>query len=290
MSQQQEARRVWVVRLSSWTNARLTSVADLRDLVLIVAGGLYLLGYIVWAFNAYANNLGLLPALDLQYLIAGIVPALLLLMLTLLITGLLRFKRWLNDWLDPDLRWKRHLRNLNMIVLGLALAALLLATSEWFELASPEWSRKLAMMSTPVMLVSMFLLTPGAEKSSPVLQLFSKYGTFAAVAFVLFMTVLGLMDFASRLYPRVPQEFGGVRPRCAYVDVKTEEVSSAVQQSILPAAGPDAAGKIARSVQLDVHFSDGGLMLVKPHAERPEFRSPTFEIKKDAVQAVVWCD
>lgn len=52
----------------------------------------------------------------------------------------------------------------------------------------------------------------------------------------------------------------------------------------------NAAGKIARSVRSDVHFSDGDLMLIEHRAERPAFRSPTFEIKKDVAQAVVWCD
>ena len=52
----------------------LKSMADARDRLLVIATMLYITGYVVWAFNAWRNKLGLLPALDPQYFVAGFVP------------------------------------------------------------------------------------------------------------------------------------------------------------------------------------------------------------------------
>jgi hypothetical protein len=54
-------------------------VGKFRDGILVAGGGLYVLGYLVWSFHAWEEGLGLLPALELQYLLAGSLLALTLL-------------------------------------------------------------------------------------------------------------------------------------------------------------------------------------------------------------------
>ena len=54
-----------------------SNASKLRDLALARAAGTYALGFIIWSIHAYANDLGLLPALDSQYIIAGLVPVIL---------------------------------------------------------------------------------------------------------------------------------------------------------------------------------------------------------------------
>jgi hypothetical protein len=52
----------------------LSNASKLRDLALAGAAGTYALGFIIWSIHASVDNLGLLPALDSQYIIAGILP------------------------------------------------------------------------------------------------------------------------------------------------------------------------------------------------------------------------
>lgn len=47
-----------------------------RDGLLVVAAAVYGLGYLVWSYNAWRNELGQLPALEFQYIISGVFPAL----------------------------------------------------------------------------------------------------------------------------------------------------------------------------------------------------------------------
>src|SRR4051812_14103708 len=60
-------------------------VGTLRDGLLVLSGILYFLGYATWSLNAWRNKLGLLPAIESQYFIAGIVPALVIFVTYLLV-------------------------------------------------------------------------------------------------------------------------------------------------------------------------------------------------------------
>jgi hypothetical protein len=50
----------------------------LRDLALVAAAATYALGFIVWSIHAFRNNLGLLPTIDSQYIVAGLVSIIIL--------------------------------------------------------------------------------------------------------------------------------------------------------------------------------------------------------------------
>ena len=50
-----------------------------RDGVLSILSISYALGYIIWSYNAWKNNLGSLPLLDSQYLLAGGIPVIIIL-------------------------------------------------------------------------------------------------------------------------------------------------------------------------------------------------------------------
>ena len=63
-------------KVSSWTK-------EVRDAFLLLVGAGYVLGYIVWSMYALRANLGLLPALRAQYLLAGLLPLLLLIPIVL---------------------------------------------------------------------------------------------------------------------------------------------------------------------------------------------------------------
>ncbi len=66
----------------------LGAIGNLRDTLLVGAGTVYILGYLTWSISAYSQDLGLLPALEAQYFMAGIVPAAILGMVLLLLFNL----------------------------------------------------------------------------------------------------------------------------------------------------------------------------------------------------------
>ena len=53
-------------------------LGERRDGFLVGGAILYGLGYLVWSYNAWRNHLGELPALEFQYLMSGIIPAVIL--------------------------------------------------------------------------------------------------------------------------------------------------------------------------------------------------------------------
>src|SRR5215208_1534447 len=55
---------------------RLTLLGTTRDGIVVGVATVYIAGYLVWSINAWQNNLGIPPALDLQYFVAGSVPVL----------------------------------------------------------------------------------------------------------------------------------------------------------------------------------------------------------------------
>jgi len=63
-----------VSKTAEWAGNLLERVSDIRAKILIAAGLAYVVGYVVWSINAWGNNLGVLPALELQYVIAGFIP------------------------------------------------------------------------------------------------------------------------------------------------------------------------------------------------------------------------
>jgi hypothetical protein len=65
--------REWVIRVLEWT---LSNASKVRDVILVGAGGAYILGFIIWSIHASTQDLGFLPVINPQYLAAGFAPIL----------------------------------------------------------------------------------------------------------------------------------------------------------------------------------------------------------------------
>lgn len=89
----------------------LKRFGELRDGLLVIAGILYIVGYLTWAINAWQYNLGLLPALESQYFLAGIGPALTLAVSYFVVRGLFLLRKKVAAYLEPGVTgWKLLLR------------------------------------------------------------------------------------------------------------------------------------------------------------------------------------
>ena len=111
---------------------------------------------------------------------------------------------------------------------------------------------------------------------------FSVLGRFYAFVFVILFPVFAFLFYVERVYPKIPQEFGGAHPRPACLDLVKKQLSSkTIADLALP--GSPAGDSILRSTQIEVLFSGSGVLVVRKD-------NRVYEITRSAVQAVTSCD
>jgi len=322
-------------RLGDW----LKIAGGLRDGFLVTAGICYFFGYIVWAINAKNNDMGLLPALDFQYFVAGAPTVVVILALYYIFTGFKRLKEEVQGRIGPDPTGGVLFLCWFIVVLGLlAYIALLINTMGWFKALFPSlWhSRWLGYFSPIIIVVSRLFVPPLKEAPPPRQELThilypeerapkpdksteecSKQATetsgkrtseqlsfkqlvwnafesiarlileFAGAAFAIIIFVgLAVLAFVYvlELYPRIPQEFGGARPRYACLDVVKTQLASETIEALLPTSESKPNEQVVRSSKVEVLFSGSDLMLVRSPQKK------VYRITKSAIHAVSPCD
>jgi|GEM_PF-5401341 len=124
----------------------LTNIGELRDALLVGAGIVYILGYVTWSISAYSLGLGLLPALEAQYFMAGIAPAVILGIVLLLLFNITFIDSFLRELFEPK---KAILKStffcIGLLCLaGIALGGPIFAIApylpyEWTQFLHLEW-------------------------------------------------------------------------------------------------------------------------------------------------------
>jgi hypothetical protein len=263
----------------------MQKLGGLRDPLLVLASAIYGVGYFVWSLHAYHENLGLLPALEPQYMVAGIVPALILWIAWLGRKIPRRSTDWISDRVARAKGWQIQAR----MVVGIALLVggyYVLSFANKYSISagmSAETARWQIFKENVCLALAYLLMIPG----------FLFLGaTFFAKILMYFVTVLYatafLLAYIFSIYPNIPQEFGGVRPRCAYMDITRNQISDSMQKEILPEAALKSTETVARSVRLKSFFADKEIMLVRP--DGVDKHAAVIEIRKSVIQAVSWCD
>jgi hypothetical protein len=86
------------------------------------------------------------------------------------------------------------------------------------------------------------------------------------------------------VYPNVPQELGGVRTRCGYVEVARADASGLLTRDLFAAAQMND-GTI-RSRKLSIFFSGGEAYIVRARGVEG---ANTYELRKEIVKSVSDC-
>lgn len=312
--------------MMNWINSYLKRLGEFRDSLLVVAGGLYILGYVVRSINGFTNNLGFLPAFESQYLIAGIIPAIVIFVFYLLILLTWRIKIGFSNWIDsgsykiviPLLIIVMYLISAGVTVYFNRVSDERLMTAAKINLASGyllfgmifikfstienarkslfsknlSWHLRLYFLLILLITIPYYLFVILVDKiitgtGEQIKEIMDPLTMFTIV-FVTLYTVSGLWYFVSDIYPQIPQEFGGARPRCAFIDVTGNEISSEIREALF---FPDnkTNTNVVRSIQVDVYFSSSEFILVKPHNRTLQSETITYELQKSIVQSVIWC-
>jgi len=132
-----------------------------------------------------------------------------------------------------------------------------------------------------VLVVTLTLLPPSDDKYWRVLsEAYRAFWVYVAVPLVI---VAALAFYLTRIYPSLPQEFGGVKPRCAYLDVVRAKLSTDTLTDILSDDQMTGNQPVVRSARVEVLFSGSSAVYVRS-------RRGVHEIAKDAIAAVNACN
>lgn len=305
----------------------LALIGSFRDGLLVLATILYTLGYLVWSYHAWKKNLGPRSALDFQYFVAGIVPALSLCILYLSFRGIGILRKKSPLWLAPGVTGGRLLLRRTIFATCLISGAISLHNirTMGFEFPDAVLASPLTTASSFLFILSLFFLPP-TKRTQPTrntgrtvrpdnrtrgrivaflgrtadaarvylsehsARIGALMGTLYVVLLILLFSMLGVFFFSERVYPSIPQEFGGVRPRCAYLDVARDQLSDETLRGIVGTSATSPNEKVVRSLKLNVVFAGGDVLLATPLGNRRETNFTVYEIRKEILHAVTWCD
>jgi hypothetical protein len=285
-------REEWAARMVRW-----------RDAVLVAGGLAYVVGYVARALHAWWHGLGPVPAVQFQYVVAGLALALPI--------GAVGFGIWaarralvrLAEWARED---ERRGHEVDVVLSALWITALLLlglGLSDWAQrLLPPALAGWLLLVAAAVVV----LVAPvafgyelvgnaaqGDGRLSGALARFGASGGAAMGALIALSQVviplLGMIAIAGlaglQVLEWLPQEFGGARVQCASVDLALKELSPATRELLIEGASDATPGAdVRRSRPLDV-YSAGDPLIVKPGKSE----APALRLDKAAVRSLQWC-
>ncbi len=250
----------------------IQGIKDLRDGLIVVTASAYLLGYVSWAYFAWTHELGLIPALDAQYFLAGIFP-------TLVIAAFCGLA-WIvflaaRSTMRPPSEKLKKLSWILGVVGGVLVIAGLIGL---MTLPTPLSILPLVMVLTG----TPFLIAEGFVEKGIWHKIYQWFQLFAlSIALILLAAIL-ILKYATEWFPNLPHEFGGPSARLVQFDLDTAQLSKPTQTLLLPAGQPAEVSGVQRSRDLYLIFDGGDFVFVSTSASKERI----FKIRKSAIDAV----
>lgn len=280
--------------------------------IVTCASVIYLLGYCVWACHAWRSNLGLLPALQFQYFVAGL--------LLLAVVGLSfltvyfgkgvdavgsKLSHRITDFVEKRTARKSLRSTMHSIMTGAVFFAFAIGGAVLNRHFAPTaamgktfWAIWLYLCACllwglwyPRQFESLLKTTTTTPKDKTVNVVYEFIRLIATQTWT--VAAVLIVPFLNGGYASIPHEFGGAKPRLAYFDVKRADVSAETRTEFLPAKMRDLPtdsskdpSAVARSIIVDVYYTSSDFYLVRPH--RAKVETPVTQVKKETVQGVRW--
>lgn len=318
----------------------LDRVAGYQQLVLLLAGALYAFGYLSRALNAWENNLGALPGVRFEYLVAGTLLLTPPVALCLAGWGVWRSAKWLVAWAakadERKARVQYTLTSGMLLGLGIVFLGSLLSRESvqivgvffaigcflylliYFQAggeapATPAVTKKSASGEAPSTSAATKEGASGDASSTSAatkegasvrrggkisswLGWLARAAGYVVTAFfalwiglLLFLLLILAVGYGAIALNYVPQELGGVKPKCGVLDLSPEQLSPELRTLIAsPGQQLDPSSKVVRSIPLEV-FTTSEPWLV--HLPRAAVGGPPRSIRLDGkvVLSVEWC-
>jgi hypothetical protein len=248
---------------------------------LIIPALAYVGGLLVWSINANRNHLGSQVDASARYLVAGVVPAILILAAVLLALALVELPTWLrgraetHPWLKP-LLWGSFIISASVFV-TYAVNDLLASLGYPSPVHAFGFPSAVGLAVFLVLVVGCLLVATLFEQ---VRTWALVYGLMGIVFFVIGAAAL----YMNQVYPRLPQSLGGGQTQCALLDIQTAMVSEETLAALAPQATD--AGPTARTQEVDILFDSGDALFIRLQTPSD---SPTIELEGDVLRAIISC-
>jgi hypothetical protein len=245
----------------------ITRAKSSVEVVLALASILYALGYASWALYAWEFQLGVPPALEAQYLVAGVSPALILLLLSAILVQLRRLAR------APRVPHKKAQNTLETAgtLATLAGVGLLLLGRGY------GWI---------VLFAGAVLYGAGSFFSgSPMDRFFIKGFTWSGSAAAVILGLMTILLYSTRVFPKVPVELGGPRVQCVTVDLDRRNFSAETLDTLAPLRSPADTG-FFRSKPLWLLLQGPRYVFAEPGVDLNAIRGKAFRIDQTRLSAI----
>jgi hypothetical protein len=275
----------------------LRRLATLRDGFLVVGVLLYGTGFSVWSYHAWKNNVGLLPALDAQYFIAGIVPLSVILFAYLVVKQSPKVIRPARAALGPGATgWLLLARRLifSLILVGYVVFMVNLFVYSKGMISREMFDIFLAVSILPISIGLIFLparilpIPTGSKVRRRLRNLVDKVEGFYSSLMLYYLLGAGAIVlvflFLDNVYPKIPQEFGGVKPKSAILELKASELSPTMMARLC--TRKDATLQVIQSAPVEVLFHDEERLIFRVAGRSG--RRDTLEVPRSAVGLIAW--
>lgn len=276
-------------------------VAAYQQTALLLAGIAYVFGYASRALHAFDNNLGALPGIRFEYLVAGTLLLIPPVALCLFFWGVWRSAKDLAAWAAkvPKRKERVSIALFVTFVFGTIVAVsggdrvrivglvLLLSSAYFFvvlsitnESSSPSYA---TIKSANVKWWQKWLSRLGHGA----LNLWAAIITLLSGLLLLLLFIVAV-GYGSIALKYVPQELGGVKPKCGVFDLSPEQLSPELRSLIAsPGDHLDPSSKVIRSRPLEVFTTSEPWLIRMPG---PADGVPARSIRLDgkAVLSVEW--
>lgn len=254
-----------------------SSPGDWLQVLLLFSSLSYLFGYIIWTLYAYRCTLGFMPILKEQYLIAGIIP---LVILSVVLLCIKAAKDFLQSIMFPLLSTKSSARMLMAILLPgailLSINLVLFASPSNLLLAILE-ATALSSIILPIMSLGIYLVVKNHSSHTHLI-----FGIGFRVGFVISLmsgAVYFFLAYAFTFFPKIPPEFGGPRCQTVKLAVKKEFLSPRIRYILLGANDMrDTSALVNTKVVRILLYSDDFVFIQSEHS--------VLKLKKEAIGAI----
>ena len=278
-------------------------VAAYQQTTLLLAGIAYVFGYLSRALNAFDNNLGALPGARFEYLVGGILLLIPPVALCLFFWGVWRSVKMLAAWAAKVSGRKERVSNALLVSFVLAMIV---------GIVGDGWVSIVGMVVFLSSIVYFFIFHVVASESSSHssstieswnvvswqkwLSWTGKAALYVWSALLVLLSGVSLLllfvvavGYGSIALKYVPQELGGVKPKCGVLDLSPDQLSPELRSPIVsPGDHLDPSSKVIRSRPLEVFTTSEPWLIRMPG---PADGAPARSIRLDgkAVLSVEWC-
>jgi hypothetical protein len=285
----------------------IENLGKIRDGLFLLISAIYVMGYIVWAIVAWHNNLGFMPVLQAQYFVAGCPIFIAIVLAYYLIRLLYRvaFKWW------PILFDNLSFRSQHLISsIFSALQFVLLFTMIYFSRSKEVQPCILATVCGLIIILPILSPTDTYYKrvivkaksdglidektgqrnehisiTKPRLLVLGQKGLITILAPILVCIYLTYV-FINTYYIKIPQEFGGAKPRSAVLDLVKSKFSAPTLQGIIDSSKVQLNSDILQSKQVNIYFNGGTYILIGKFDTT--MNKGILEIPRDAIISIHW--